>query len=184
MEASSFQASSLLHRSSVSAANPRGLAFCGLHRHVFAIKSSCGKMCLTGLKHQKQENLSSSSPWRVMASAGSNNGTPQAFDYDVIIIGAGVGGHGAALHAVEKVKLFVMGNIFASIRHGVNCKRSILSRCILQFSKQIGPCILLKNLHKVNSMPVFGSQVVLLEAQMHYQLIVVLVSSLINQFVR
>lgn len=102
MEASSFQASSLLHRSSVSAANPRGLAFCGLHRHVFAIKSSCGKMCLTGLKHQKQENLSSSSPWRVMASAGSNNGTPQAFDYDVIIIGAGVGGHGAALHAVEK----------------------------------------------------------------------------------
>lgn len=105
MEASAFQASSLLspaHQSSISAANPRGLAFCGLHRHVFTIKSSCGKVCSAGLKHQKQENLVASLPWRVMASAGSKNGTPQAFDYDVIIIGAGVGGHGAALHAVEK----------------------------------------------------------------------------------
>ncbi|CAM6088477.1 unnamed protein product [Calypogeia fissa] len=32
----------------------------------------------------------------------STNGGPQGYDYDVIIIGAGVGGHGAALHAVEK----------------------------------------------------------------------------------
>eukprot|EP00250_Pteridium_aquilinum_P009964 c19057_g1_i1 orf=356-2074(+) len=106
MDASSFQASSLLspaHRSSVSAANPRGLAFCGLHRHVFTIKSSCGKVCSAGLRLQKQEKLSvSPSPWRVMASGNSNNGTSQAFDYDVVIIGAGVGGHGAALHAVEK----------------------------------------------------------------------------------
>eukprot|EP00249_Psilotum_nudum_P013274 c24253_g1_i1 orf=940-2664(-) len=36
---------------------------------------------------------------RVMASV---NGNPNGFDYDVLIIGAGVGGHGAALHAVEK----------------------------------------------------------------------------------
>lgn len=33
----------------------------------------------------------------------STNGGPQSYDYDLIIIGAGVGGHGAALHAVEKV---------------------------------------------------------------------------------
>lgn len=33
----------------------------------------------------------------------SSNGSPQTFDYDLIIIGAGVGGHGAALHAVERV---------------------------------------------------------------------------------
>lgn len=34
----------------------------------------------------------------------ANNGSPPstAFDYDLVIIGAGVGGHGAALHAVEK----------------------------------------------------------------------------------
>ncbi|MCD7446491.1 Dihydrolipoyl dehydrogenase 2, mitochondrial [Datura stramonium] len=32
------------------------------------------------------------------------NGAPlRGFDYDLVIIGAGVGGHGAALHAVEKV---------------------------------------------------------------------------------
>jgi dihydrolipoamide dehydrogenase len=28
------------------------------------------------------------------------------FDYDLVIIGAGVGGHGAALHAVEEVCFF------------------------------------------------------------------------------
>lgn len=34
----------------------------------------------------------------------SDNGSPAtSFDYDLVIIGAGVGGHGAALHAVEKV---------------------------------------------------------------------------------
>lgn len=40
----------------------------------------------------------------------SRNGATQAaagsghkFDYDLVIIGAGVGGHGAALHAVEQV---------------------------------------------------------------------------------
>ncbi|KAG0592503.1 hypothetical protein KC19_1G257600 [Ceratodon purpureus] len=34
--------------------------------------------------------------------AATGNGAAQQFDYDVVIIGAGVGGHGAALHAVEK----------------------------------------------------------------------------------
>ena len=34
----------------------------------------------------------------------TNNSSNGTFDYDVIIIGAGVGGHGAALHAVEKVR--------------------------------------------------------------------------------
>ena len=36
--------------------------------------------------------------WR----AGVVRSAAEAFDYDVVIIGAGVGGHGAALHAVEK----------------------------------------------------------------------------------
>ena len=29
--------------------------------------------------------------------------TPDKYDYDLVIIGCGVGGHGAALHAVEQV---------------------------------------------------------------------------------
>lgn len=105
MEASSFQASSLLSPSlqkSISAASPRGLVFCGLRKQVLTFKRSSGKVCLAGLRHQKQENCCILSPWRVMAAVGSGNGTPQSFDYDLIIIGAGVGGHGAALHAVEK----------------------------------------------------------------------------------
>uniref|UniRef100_A0A7N0ZUV9 Dihydrolipoyl dehydrogenase n=1 Tax=Kalanchoe fedtschenkoi TaxID=63787 RepID=A0A7N0ZUV9_KALFE len=38
---------------------------------------------------------------RVSAS-DNGTGSPHSFDYDLVIIGAGVGGHGAALHAVHK----------------------------------------------------------------------------------
>ncbi|KAJ8444939.1 hypothetical protein Cgig2_029133 [Carnegiea gigantea] len=38
----------------------------------------------------------------ISAALSTNGSPPQSFDYDLIIIGAGVGGHGAALHAVEK----------------------------------------------------------------------------------
>lgn len=39
-----------------------------------------------------------------VSASTSDNGSPtKSFDYDLVIIGAGVGGHGAALHAVEKV---------------------------------------------------------------------------------
>lgn len=46
--------------------------------------------------------------WRrrpVFSALAADNGSraPASFDYDLVIIGAGVGGHGAALHAVEKV---------------------------------------------------------------------------------
>lgn len=37
------------------------------------------------------------------ATAGNGAAGSGGFDYDLVIIGAGVGGHGAALHAVEKV---------------------------------------------------------------------------------
>lgn len=103
METASFQASSLLspaHRSSVSPASPSGLAFCGLHKHLLTLKTS--SKVGSQLKTQNFEKHTPSLSWRVMASVISNNGTPSSFDYDVIIIGAGVGGHGAALHAVEK----------------------------------------------------------------------------------
>ncbi|XP_044965795.1 dihydrolipoyl dehydrogenase 2, chloroplastic-like isoform X2 [Hordeum vulgare subsp. vulgare] len=39
---------------------------------------------------------------RAAASANGATGSSGGFDYDLVIIGAGVGGHGAALHAVEE----------------------------------------------------------------------------------
>ncbi|KAH7287077.1 hypothetical protein KP509_32G036500 [Ceratopteris richardii] len=104
MEATTFQASSLLspaHRNSTSAAAPRGISFCGLHKHVVTVKTPFAKVSCAQ-RTQKYDKTISYSSWRVMASANTENGTPPSFDYDVIIIGAGVGGHGAALHAVEK----------------------------------------------------------------------------------
>lgn len=46
-------------------------------------------------------------PARAAISEASKNGSaastpPSKFDYDLVIVGAGVGGHGAALHAVEQ----------------------------------------------------------------------------------
>lgn len=42
-----------------------------------------------------------------MARASANGAVAgsSGFDYDLVIIGAGVGGHGAALHAVEEVRV-------------------------------------------------------------------------------
>lgn len=42
------------------------------------------------------------SPVVAMAATPSKAGKGHSYDYDVIIIGCGVGGHGAALHAVEQ----------------------------------------------------------------------------------
>ena len=42
-------------------------------------------------------------PAGVTAALSGNGSGAKSFDYDLVIIGAGVGGHGAALHAVEKV---------------------------------------------------------------------------------
>lgn len=44
-----------------------------------------------------------SSTLKVSASDDNSGTPPKSFDYDLVIIGAGVGDHGAALHAVEKV---------------------------------------------------------------------------------
>uniref|UniRef100_A0A7S0VC90 Dihydrolipoyl dehydrogenase n=1 Tax=Polytomella parva TaxID=51329 RepID=A0A7S0VC90_9CHLO len=45
---------------------------------------------------------SASHPLTVRAQASSPSSRKDDFDYDLIIVGAGVGGHGAALHAAEK----------------------------------------------------------------------------------
>lgn len=79
--------------------NPLALRFCGLRREALGFNRPT--RCLSN-----RAVLSSpiTRPNRVSASASSsyNGKTPSGFDYDLVIIGAGVGGHGAALHAVEK----------------------------------------------------------------------------------
>ncbi|XP_010504843.1 PREDICTED: dihydrolipoyl dehydrogenase 1, chloroplastic-like [Camelina sativa] len=79
---------------------PKNFRFCGLRRGAFGFSPS-NQLSLRSNRIRTQ-----SSGLQVSASASSNgngNGAPlKSFDYDLIIIGAGVGGHGAALHAVEK----------------------------------------------------------------------------------
>ncbi|KAL3515971.1 hypothetical protein ACH5RR_022873 [Cinchona calisaya] len=97
------------HCSSISLTPPASLRFCGLKRDaIFGLNSSrlvsSSSLSSSSLK-QKQQQLSSNN-LKVLASAANNsNGSPSSkggFDYDLVIIGAGVGGHGAALHAIEK----------------------------------------------------------------------------------
>nr|VDC75544.1 unnamed protein product [Brassica rapa] len=76
-------------------AAPRNLRFCGLRREAFGFSPPKQlNSCRFQVKNRRIE---------VSAAAGGN-GAPsnKSFDYDLVIIGAGVGGHGAALHAVEK----------------------------------------------------------------------------------
>ncbi|KAI3815476.1 hypothetical protein L1987_15145 [Smallanthus sonchifolius] len=66
---------------------PRQLRFCGLS--FSGCKSSSNAVLLR-------------SKTKISASLTGNGAPSKGFDYDLVIIGAGVGGHGAALHAVEK----------------------------------------------------------------------------------
>ncbi|XP_055811150.1 dihydrolipoyl dehydrogenase 1, chloroplastic-like isoform X2 [Solanum dulcamara] len=75
----------------------KNLRFCGLRNEIFALSFSKLKRCET----QRVRNFLRKKV--VSASVLAKNGNaPTSFDYDLVIIGAGVGGHGAALHAVEK----------------------------------------------------------------------------------
>ncbi|CAI9764231.1 unnamed protein product [Fraxinus pennsylvanica] len=78
---------------------PRSLRFCGLRREVFESKSFNSLSVSTRLVPRSRD-----SSFNKVCAALQSNGTPSkgGFDYDLVIIGAGVGGHGAALHAVEK----------------------------------------------------------------------------------
>lgn len=97
-----------LHSSSSSSSctllipsKPINLRFCGLRREAFGFSPSAFTRCSNSQRVQlpSRRRFKGSN---VSASLG-DNGIPKSFDYDLIIIGAGVGGHGAALHAVEKV---------------------------------------------------------------------------------
>ncbi|OIT02959.1 PREDICTED: dihydrolipoyl dehydrogenase 2, chloroplastic-like [Nicotiana attenuata] len=76
---------------------PLNLRFCGLRKEVLAFSFSQFKRCETQRSVRVLRNNSV-----VAASVADNGSAPTSFNYDVVIIGAGVGGHGAALHAVEK----------------------------------------------------------------------------------
>jgi dihydrolipoamide dehydrogenase len=75
------------------AIRPADLRFCGLRRESF------------GLRLLPASPQAAAAKRKVLAAAATGNGAAGSggFDYDLVIIGAGVGGHGAALHAVEKV---------------------------------------------------------------------------------
>ncbi|CAH8276454.1 unnamed protein product [Arabidopsis lyrata] len=76
---------------------PRNLRFCGLRREAFGFSPS---KQLTSRRFQIQSRRIEVSA--AASSSAGNGALSKSFDYDLIIIGAGVGGHGAALHAVEK----------------------------------------------------------------------------------
>jgi len=70
-----------------------GICFCGLRREALGLRSVRSSPQVVAARRS------------VAAAATAGNGAAGSggFDYDLVIIGAGVGGHGAALHAVEKV---------------------------------------------------------------------------------
>ncbi|KAI3506053.1 hypothetical protein L1887_28407 [Cichorium endivia] len=82
------------HTALPSSPAPFSLRFCGLRREVLQLSQPTYRVVSGSLK--KIGN------YVTAASSGSNGSPPKSFDYDLVIIGAGVGGHGAALHAVEK----------------------------------------------------------------------------------
>lgn len=63
-----------------------------LFHHIFCAFGRC-RAQINGSRAQMRAS--------VVAQAGAGG---QKFDYDLVIIGCGVGGHGAALHAVEQVR--------------------------------------------------------------------------------
>uniref|UniRef100_A0A0D9V0H3 Dihydrolipoyl dehydrogenase n=1 Tax=Leersia perrieri TaxID=77586 RepID=A0A0D9V0H3_9ORYZ len=71
---------------------PAELRFCGLRREAL------------GLRSPRVPPQAAARRKAAAAAAANGNGAAVSggFDYDLVIIGAGVGGHGAALHAVEK----------------------------------------------------------------------------------
>ena len=69
------------------------LRFCGLRREALRLQSPRSTPQLVAARRSVV----------YAATAGNGAAASSEFDYDLVIIGAGVGGHGAALNAVEKV---------------------------------------------------------------------------------
>ncbi|KAJ1383280.1 Pyridine nucleotide-disulfide oxidoreductase, class I [Sesbania bispinosa] len=85
------------HSFPITTGRPLNLRFCGLRREALGLGLT------TSLNRHLQSQLPRHQHSATVSAALSGNGSaPKSFDYDLLIIGAGVGGHGAALHAVEK----------------------------------------------------------------------------------
>ena len=101
----------------------KNLRFCGLRRGVLAAVTSINH------RHRHQPPPHELPSRRTHSGAVSaalsdaNGSPPKSFDYDLLIIGAGVGGHGAALHAVEKVNSMLLLPKFSS-------RKSLVRVCI------------------------------------------------------
>ncbi|KAK4378853.1 hypothetical protein RND71_000715 [Anisodus tanguticus] len=89
--------SAAVSNANVNLLTPRSLRFCGIRREAFGFKS-----LNSSLSTRLQASNATRRPNRIAASLAGNGAPSNGFDYDLVIIGAGVGGHGAALHAVEK----------------------------------------------------------------------------------
>ncbi|KAL1334914.1 hypothetical protein HN51_063858 [Arachis hypogaea] len=81
-------------RFSLNTSTPLNLRFCGLRPQALAFNASGN--------HRSSQLPSRPRSQAISAALSANGSPPKSFDYDLLIIGAGVGGHGAALHAVEK----------------------------------------------------------------------------------
>lgn len=128
---------------------PGSLRFCGLRVEAFQSKSSFLSSSSRSDRLYVNSNLS-----KVFAAL-KGNGAPSAshFDYDIVIIGAGVGGHGAALHAVEKglKTAIVEGDVVGGTCVNRGC---VPSKALLAVSGRMRE---LQNEHHMKS---FGLQVV------------------------
>ncbi|XP_010259334.1 PREDICTED: dihydrolipoyl dehydrogenase 2, chloroplastic isoform X1 [Nelumbo nucifera] len=81
---------------STNASKPSSFRFCGLRREALGLS-------ITKPHGSSRVALSQRRFYKKFSASLKDNGVPsKGFDYDLVIIGAGVGGHGAALHAVEK----------------------------------------------------------------------------------
>ncbi|XP_018805409.1 dihydrolipoyl dehydrogenase 2, chloroplastic-like [Juglans regia] len=81
---------------------PLNLRFCGLTREALGFSSLRRNSDSFRFRLSSSARVRRADKFFVSASLSDNGSPPKTFDYDLLIVGAGVGGHGAALHAVEK----------------------------------------------------------------------------------
>ncbi|XP_016573538.2 dihydrolipoyl dehydrogenase 2, chloroplastic isoform X1 [Capsicum annuum] len=79
------------------------LSFAPLNSQLCGLRNEVLRFSFTRFKRCEQHRVRKFVRNNVVSGLVAENGNaPTLFDYDLVIIGAGVGGHGAALHAVEK----------------------------------------------------------------------------------
>ncbi|KAI5446547.1 Dihydrolipoyl dehydrogenase 2 [Lathyrus oleraceus] len=132
---------------SISTATSFNLRLCGLRREAFAF---------TSLRHRSNHNHPiRRTHFNAISAALSDNDTSlKSFDYDLLIIGAGVGGHGAALHAVEKglKTAIVEGDVVGGTCVNRGC---VPSKALLAVSGRMRE---LRNDHHLKSLGLQGPQ--------------------------